>query len=717
MSKLIRFLVMLFVASNLVWAADYEWTITYPYFESNGRRIASGDTAAVVKVVFTDITTSSANVLSRFAVRPVTSYTTDWYIQSIQLWWDQNGEDGLQTREDSLINTQLSSNFGFIQSVPTDDIRFINLPSDNLSPSSTFYVALEVKDWETADPEDEEIDDQDGVWFGVMILESSSDLVATPADEHSNSNWGGDSEIHFSIQAENLPITIRNLNPSVEEGPVYYENKNMFFPNFSDMDGSVGSKSQRINDLTFTANVYLPTDFIEDSLQQASFWVSWDNTILELDTMIHGDVWDDASPGSVWDDPNFGIVFTDTANSNYSRIYFGSMIIGSPVGINNNSLATLNFNVIKPGISPIFLSEINIWDQWGIQYHEYQVLQNNLQGAVTKYDAWSKFTLGDFAGGNSGSLTDGIGDSKVNEYDITLFSDYIWIGKTSSPEKWYNRFDIGAPGFRDPEGIAQYDDTSNFYDLLIIGTNYYRSQKGRFNQKPVSNNKPLEVLLSTDNSEEKSDIYELKLSLNNAVDLLSAQAKIKYDPNQFEFLHLKSGKWVDEVSPEHLILQPPENKGVVDINFLSLSEPLNGTGELVIITFKIIGKKKPKAVLDYFDPRDVNGDKIQYKIQTEFSVNILEDFRLLSNYPNPFNPSTDIVYIIPENLSGNYKLEVYDVLGNKVRTLINEYHTSGKYKISWDGKNNNNVTVVSGVYLMKFSGPGINEISRITLLR
>ncbi len=715
MSKLTRFLAMLLIASNLVWAADYEWTITYPYFESNGRRIASGDTAAVVKVVFTDITTSSANVLSRFAVRPVTSYTTDWYIQSIQLWWDQNGEDGLQTREDSLIDTQLSSSFGFIQSDPTNDVRFINLPADNLSPSSTFYVALEVKDWETADPEDEEIDNQDGVWFEVMILESSSDLVVTPANEHSNSNWGGDREIYFSIQAENLPVVVRNLNPSVEEGPAYYANENMFFPNFSEMDGSTESKSQRINDLTFTADVYLPTDFIEDSLQQASFWVSWDNSILELDTMIRGDVWDDASSGSVWDDPNFGIVFTDTANSNYSRVYFGSMIIGSPVGINNNSLATLDFNVVKPGISPIFLSDINIWDQWGIKYHEYQTLQNNLQGAVTKYDAWAKFTLGDYAGANSGSILNGIGDSKVGPNDISLYSDNIFI--SSSSDDWYNRFDIGAPGFRDPEGIVQYDDTTNFYDLLIIGTNYYRSQKGMFNQKPVLYNKALEVSLLTDNLEEKSDIYELKLSLYNAVDLLSAQAKIKYDPNQLEFLNLKSGNWVNEVSPEHLVLQPPENKGVVDINFLSLSEPLNGSGDLAIITFKVIGEKKPKAVLDYFDPRDVNGDKIQYKIQTEFSVNIPEDFRLLSNYPNPFNPGTDIVYIIPDNLSGNYTLEVYDVLGNRVRTLINEYHTSGKYKISWDGKNNNNAAVVSGVYLMKLSGPGINKISRITLLR
>ncbi|MCK4689727.1 MAG: T9SS type A sorting domain-containing protein, partial [Candidatus Marinimicrobia bacterium] len=655
------------------------------------------------------------NILSRFRVRPVTSHTTDWYIQSIQLWWDQNGEDGLQTQGDSLINTQLSSNFGFIQSEPTTQVAFTNLPAADLSPTSTFYVALKVDDWNTSDPEDEEIIDQDDVWFGVTISETAPDLAVSPILENPNVNWGGDHEIHFTIQAENLPVVVRNLDPSVEEGPAYYANENMFFPNFYEMDGSADSKLQRIHDLTFTADVYLPTDFIEDSLQQASFWVSWDNSILELDTMIHGDVWDDASPGSVWDDPNFGTVFTDTTNPNYSRVYFGSMIIGSPVGINNNSLPTLDFNVIKPGISPISLSYINIWDQWGIQYHEYQILQNNLQGAETEYDAWAKFTLGDYAGANSGGVLNGIGDSKIDNNDISLYSDNIFIG--SSSDDWYNRFDIGAPGFRDPEGIVQYDDTTNFYDLLIIGTNYYRSQKGQFNQKPVSYNKPLEVLLSTDNSEEKSDIYELKLSVNNAADLLSAQAKIKYDPNYLEFLNLKSGDWVDVVSPEHLILQPPENKGMVDINFLSLSEPLNGNGDLAIITFKAIGGNKPEAVLEYFDPRDINGDKIQYKIQTELSNTIPEYYTVLTNYPNPFNPSTDIVYIIPENLSGNYTLEVYDILGNRVRTLINEYHSTGKYKTSWDGKNSDDIAVVSGVYLIKLSGPGINEISRITLLR
>ena len=116
MSKITPFLVILLVASNLVWAADYEWTITYPYLESNGRRIASGDTVAVMKVVFNDLNTGGdPNILSRFRVRPVTSHISEWYIQSIQLWWDQNGEDGLQTQGDSLINTQLSSGFGFIQ--------------------------------------------------------------------------------------------------------------------------------------------------------------------------------------------------------------------------------------------------------------------------------------------------------------------------------------------------------------------------------------------------------------------------------------------------------------------------------------------------------------------------------------------------------------------------------------------------------------------------
>lgn len=81
-----------------------------------------------------------------------------------------------------------------------------------------------------------------------------------------------------------------------------------------------------------------------------------------------------------------------------------------------------------------------------------------------------------------------------------------------------------------------------------------------------------------------------------------------------------------------------------------------------------------------------------------------QDFALLGNYPNPFNPSTKIVFNIPS--AGNVKLEVYDVLGNKVKTLLNEQVNAGKKEVEWFGDNSFGERTASGVYIYRLNYMG-----------
>jgi len=73
----------------------------------------------------------------------------------------------------------------------------------------------------------------------------------------------------------------------------------------------------------------------------------------------------------------------------------------------------------------------------------------------------------------------------------------------------------------------------------------------------------------------------------------------------------------------------------------------------------------------------------------------------LRNYPNPFNPITTIHYSIANE--GNVELEVYNIKGQKVKTLINEMKEPGHYQAIWDGTDNNKKQVASGVYLYRLS--------------
>lgn len=75
-------------------------------------------------------------------------------------------------------------------------------------------------------------------------------------------------------------------------------------------------------------------------------------------------------------------------------------------------------------------------------------------------------------------------------------------------------------------------------------------------------------------------------------------------------------------------------------------------------------------------------------------------FELTQNYPNPFNPTTNIAYNVPAD--AQVSIRVYDILGRMVATLANSLHQAGQYIVTWDGQNDKNESVASGIYLYRF---------------
>jgi hypothetical protein len=78
---------------------------------------------------------------------------------------------------------------------------------------------------------------------------------------------------------------------------------------------------------------------------------------------------------------------------------------------------------------------------------------------------------------------------------------------------------------------------------------------------------------------------------------------------------------------------------------------------------------------------------------------IVSNFTLFQNYPNPFNSSTNIRYEL--TYAAYVQLKVYNILGQEIRTIVNEYQNAGSYLKRWDGLNNKGISVQSGVYIYK----------------
>jgi hypothetical protein len=101
--------------------------------------------------------------------------------------------------------------------------------------------------------------------------------------------------------------------------------------------------------------------------------------------------------------------------------------------------------------------------------------------------------------------------------------------------------------------------------------------------------------------------------------------------------------------------------------------------------------------------------------KTNVASSTLSGYAVLANYPNPFNPETEIRFQLPE--ASKVKLTIYNSLGQTIRTLTNTYYDAGYHSIRWDGHNEIGSPVSSGVYLYRIQAGTYSQIKKMTLIR
>ncbi len=148
----------------------------------------------------------------------------------------------------------------------------------------------------------------------------------------------------------------------------------------------------------------------------------------------------------------------------------------------------------------------------------------------------------------------------------------------------------------------------------------------------------------------------------------------------------------------------------------TLSSYISATSNIGIIFASIPANTKSYTKRDYL--LEINGKIVTVNGYSKGLNNSLKGNAhiqnkkntLMDNYPNPFNPTTKISYKIenPEFVS----LEVFDVLGRKVNTLVSEYKKEGLYIVEFDGQN-----LSSGIYFYKFKSGNINIVKKMLLIK
>jgi len=113
---------------------------------------------------------------------------------------------------------------------------------------------------------------------------------------------------------------------------------------------------------------------------------------------------------------------------------------------------------------------------------------------------------------------------------------------------------------------------------------------------------------------------------------------------------------------------------------------------------------------------EAKGSYTRYREGDNYSDYLIPaDFQFDQNYPNPFNPTTTFSFSLP--YPTDVKLEIYNVLGRKVTTLLDKALAAGRHTVDWDGRDGDGSPVASGVYFARLNADKFTSTKKMVVLK
>jgi hypothetical protein len=265
-------------------------------------------------------------------------------------------------------------------------------------------------------------------------------------------------------------------------------------------------------------------------------------------------------------------------------------------------------------------------------------------------------------------------------------------------------------------------DTGNAYGNGVMGDGWFELECANFTQFPWDHGDSLRLaLVNTANDQ----LFTMSILLDAAV-----EPQIANPDRMCPFLQdICTSCANDQVTLEWSV--EGESTPVFHV-FRSASE----CGSYQRITQEPIAMRG--EVYTFTDPQVTEGETYWYRlglaefsddmplfnpIQVTASTGVAHEvgtpvpttYTLFQNYPNPFNPETTIEYQVAENAP--VRLVVYNLLGQQVRTLVDEAMPAGRYKSVWNGRDEWGGEVASGVYFCRLEASSYTNTTKMTLLR
>lgn len=205
----------------------------------------------------------------------------------------------------------------------------------------------------------------------------------------------------------------------------------------------------------------------------------------------------------------------------------------------------------------------------------------------------------------------------------------------------------------------------------------------------------------------------LPIVITDISNLYSAGMVLEYDP---ELLRVTQVKTTDLT--EGCIIATNDLRGQLTIA-LAGAQAVKGRGSLVDVVFEVSQDAKTgqssSIRLTRFHLNDLRSTALLKEVSFTVGSEIPAVYSLSQSYPNPFNLQTQIRYSLAK--AGHVTLSIYSVLGQKVRTLIDETQEAGSYQVIWDGRDERGEIVSSGVYFLNMTTGEFKRTQKILLIK
>jgi len=215
----------------------------------------------------------------------------------------------------------------------------------------------------------------------------------------------------------------------------------------------------------------------------------------------------------------------------------------------------------------------------------------------------------------------------------------------------------------------------------------------------------------------EGDILRLPVDLVISEDVLGCGFVVDYDPVQLTFAGLVGGKGYDFYR-SHVVDEASGEVRVGTIPDLELKDVfVPGEHRVAELEFRV--KSSVTGVEFGLDEVEVvNRSFVNVPVEWVVKTGVdklPKEFALKQNYPNPFNPTTEIKYVLPQDCL--VRLEVYNILGQKVITLIDEEQKAGYKVVHWDSRSESGNDVTSGIYFYRLQAGDFVQTRKMVVLK